>query len=492
VSEPSSNSLWNAITWRLNRPLGRTIRRALYDALGPRFTGFEVHEKSFPGYDVASVNIALLSILQECCTKFKTIGGISSGTLNNLLDMLRTPAYRNLQPLPLGFMRVPVDVEQDESFVINGLYTAELLPEAGANFKRPSASLTGEQPARPSTQPEPIAVHIGIQYSPEYWEGLETSHAPRNNLLVGVLCKRRDIADRFFAELNDRRRRFSIYRGKVIDPILAGGVIQSIGFRRIQKVELDDLILPATVCDLIQRSIVGFYQHRDRLRTHGIDLKRGILFHGPPGTGKTSISLYLAQQLPGLTVCFVSGERLLYPREICRMARYLQPAMVVFEDIDLVAQERDSMGLATVLGELMNQIDGCDPDEEVLFIMNTNSLERLEHAVKNRPGRVDQIISVPLPTSDERRQLFQSFAKAMRLDLAVTDQLLEATDTLTPAAIKEVVKRGAVNALDRVSAQVNGETLPVSEADLLLAVQQVRAMRDPEQLPGSLGFRSGR
>jgi ATP-dependent 26S proteasome regulatory subunit len=38
-----------------------------------------------------------------------------------------------------------------------------------------------------------------------------------------------------------------------------------------------------------------------------------------------------------------------------------------------------------VLGELMNQIDGCEPTGQVLFVMNTNSLDRLEHAVKNRP-----------------------------------------------------------------------------------------------------------
>ena len=51
------------------------------------------------------------------------------------------------------------------------------------------------------------------------------------------------------------------------------------------------------------------------------------------------------------------------------MARYLQPSMVVFEDIDLIAQERDANGLATVLGELMNQIDDCDPTDQVLFVI---------------------------------------------------------------------------------------------------------------------------
>src|SRR6185437_2301740 len=171
--------------------------------------------------------------------------------------------------------------------------------------------------------------------------------------------------------------------------------VHTIGFRALHRVRAEDLVLPEQVKALIHGSIVGFYNHRDVLQELGIEMKRGILFHGPPGTGKTSISLYLAGLLPNFTVCFVSGERLLYPREVCRMARYLQPAMVVFEDIDLVAQDRDANGLATVLGELMNQIDGCEPTDRVLFLMNTNSLDRLEAAVRNRPGRVDQIIEIP-------------------------------------------------------------------------------------------------
>src|SRR5205823_5565827 len=152
-------------------------------------------------------------------------------------------------------------------------------------------------------------------------------------------------ADRFFAEVEERRRRSSIYRGKVIDPALHGGFIHAIGFRAIKQVREQDLVLPDAVKRLIDRAVVGFCSHGPLLERLGIELKRGILLHGLPGTGKTSISLYLAGLLPHFTVCFVSGERLLYPREICQMARYLQPSMIVFEDIDLVAQQRDANGL---------------------------------------------------------------------------------------------------------------------------------------------------
>src|SRR5262249_25973451 len=158
-------------------------------------------------------------------------------------------------------------------------------------------------------------------------------------------------------DLDHRRKRLSIYRGKVVSPALVSSAIVALGFRAIKRVGEDDLVLPDAVRALIDRAIVGFYRHKDALAGLGIELKRGILLHGPPGTGKTSISLYLAGLLPDFTVCFVCGDQLLAPRAICQMARYLQPAMVVFEDIDLIAVERNSNGLATVLGELMNQID---------------------------------------------------------------------------------------------------------------------------------------
>src|SRR5205085_1204568 len=231
------------------------------------------------------------------------------------------------------------------------------------------------------------------------------------------------------------------------------GGIRSIGFRAIKHVDESSLILPAEVKQLIRSAIVGFYDHADALRAMGVEMKRGVLFHSLPGTGKTSVSLYLAGLLPKFTVCFVSGQRLLYPREICRMARYLQPAMVVFEDIDLIAEQRDSNGLATVLGELMNQIDGCEPDEQVLFVMNTNSLERLEAAVRNRPGRVDQLIQIPLPDAAARRQLLNHFARGVKLPAdGELEPVLAATDGTTPATLKEIVKRATVAAVERIAA----------------------------------------
>ncbi len=184
------------------------------------------------------------------------------------------------------------------------------------------------------------------------------------------------------------------------------------------------------------------------------------------------------------------------------MARYLQPTMIVFEDIDLIAEHRDSNGLATVLGELMNQIDGCDVNDQVLFVMNTNSIGRLEDAVRNRPGRIDQIVDIPLPDRDARLRLLFHFANGIRLEGIRREEandnslmnILNKTDGMTPAMIKEIVKRATVLAVTQIqesssSRELEMSSLNVTEADLMLAAQQVEAMRhDKSTARGGLGF----
>jgi hypothetical protein len=445
-----------------------SIRSELRRFFGGSLERLETHEKSFPGYDLASVSRALTSFREDCCAEFKELGATHLTGMRQLLDYIQTPHGRRLRATAPTYQRVPVDVREEVSFPTSGLYLAVPRPDAGGDR---------------------VAVLLSAPAAHGGWDGMDTRNTPIQQIQVSIACRSRAVADRFFTDLEERRKRLSVYRGKVIDPVVGASGIFTIGFRAIQQVREEDLILPEAVKDLLRRAVLGFCQHTDLLRQLGIDLKRGILLHGPPGTGKTSISLYLAGRLPQFTVCFVSGERLLYPRPICRMARYLQPAMIVFEDIDLVALERNANGLATVLGELMNQIDGCEPTDQVLFVMNTNSLERLEHAVKNRPGRVDQIIAIPLPGPAERRQLLAHFARGVRVAVDDWERVLAATEGTTPALLKEVVKRAAVNAIERDGHGGDARAIALEESDLLLAAEQVQAMRDPERLPGMIGFR---
>ena len=86
-----------------------------------------------------------------------------------------------------------------------------------------------------------------------------------------------------------------------------------------------ELILPDGLLELIERQVVGIAAHRDAFRAARQHLKRGILLHGAPGTGKTHTIRYLFGRLEGVTVVVLSGDTLMWISQACSIARALQP-----------------------------------------------------------------------------------------------------------------------------------------------------------------------
>jgi len=87
------------------------------------------------------------------------------------------------------------------------------------------------------------------------------------------------------------------------------------------------------------------------------------------------------------------------------LARLLQPAMVVIEDVDLIARDREQMGPCdeSLLNGLLNEMNGLKQDADILFILTTNRPEQLESALASRPGRIDQAIEVPYQTTSRKK-----------------------------------------------------------------------------------------
>ena len=102
--------------------------------------------------------------------------------------------------------------------------------------------------------------------------------------------------------------------------------------------------------------------------------------------------------------------------QACAMARALQPAIVVLEDVDLVAEERtrQNKGCNAVLFELLNEMDGLEEDADVVFILfTTNRADLLEPALASRPGRVDQAFEIPAPDAKCRARLLSPSSTAV-------------------------------------------------------------------------------
>jgi ATP-dependent 26S proteasome regulatory subunit len=126
----------------------------------------------------------------------------------------------------------------------------------------------------------------------------------------------------------------------------------------------------------------------------GLSAKKGVLLHGPPGTGKTLIVRWLIGALDGYTKLIVTASQYGLLDDYLSIARVLQPALVVLEDLDLVGGHRDGpwAGPGTALNKLLNEMDGLGPEIRLLFVLTTNRPEVLEPALAARPGRIDQAI----------------------------------------------------------------------------------------------------
>jgi len=201
--------------------------------------------------------------------------------------------------------------------------------------------------------------------------------------------------------------------------------------------------------DAITRQVVGVARHRTQLLAAGQHLKRGLLLYGPPGVGKTHTVRYLTSQLTETTIVLLAGDTLHLIGAACSVARTLQPAMIVVEDVDLIAEDRDMYeGSSPVLFQLLNEMDGLAEDADVVFLLTTNRADLLEPALAERPGRVDQAVSVEMPDREARRRLFALYRAGLDVDESRLDSVLNRTDGVTASFLKELLRRAAVRAAE--------------------------------------------
>jgi DNA polymerase III delta prime subunit len=313
-----------------------------------------------------------------------------------------------------------------------------------------------------------------------------------------------EVAQGLLAELDRLRADLNVYRGHLLDVSLnqMGGVVLT--FAGPSGIGRDAVVLPASVLDRVERHALAVAGHRDVLLAAGQHLKRGLLLYGPPGTGKTHTTRYLLGQMDGYTRLVLTGRSLVAVGAVTDLARALQPAVVVLEDVDLVAEER-SLGPASspVLFDLLDAMDGAAPDADLLFLLTTNRADLLEPALAARPGRVDVAVEIALPDGPARRRLLTLYGRNVPLELTGedVDLAVERTEGTTASFLKELIRRAVLESLhdDPALTAVTGTHLARALDDLLDAAQAVtRTLHgvgvDPADLPpgGALSAGLGR
>ncbi len=330
-----------------------------------------------------------------------------------------------------------------------------------------------------------------VQDSSEHHHGLEVEVA---GLPVSL-------AQHVLAELDQLRAELNVYRGHLLDVSLGamGGV--SLSFAGPPGIGRADVVLPDAVLARIERHALAVAGHREALLASGQHLKRGLLLYGPPGTGKTHTTRYLLGEMTSYTRLVLTGRSLIAIGAVTELARALLPAVVVLEDVDLVAEER-SLGPASspVLFDLLDAMDGAAPDADLLFLLTTNRADLLEPALAARPGRVDVAVEIALPDAPARERLLTLYGHSVPLALTREDVSLaiERTEGTTASFIRELVRRSVLEALheDPALTAVTGAHVARALDDLLDSAQAVTRTLlgvgvDPADLPAGGMLQAG-
>jgi AAA+ superfamily predicted ATPase len=296
--------------------------------------------------------------------------------------------------------------------------------------------------------------------------------ANRVSVRIEVIAAESALSQELLSEIRDTMLRLNIYRGQVLSlsPAQRGmGSDMRIAFHELPSVDRDDVILPETILERIERQTIVFSEHIDALRSARRSLKRGLLLFGSPGTGKTLTIMYLIGRMQGRTAILTTGEGMGMLRSIAQLARTLAPAIVVVEDVDLIAQDRAQPRMQTgpLLFELLNEMDGLANDCDVIFVLTTNRADVLEPALASRPGRIDLAVELPMPDASARERLFALYGEGLDLTSVDLHRFAERTTGASPAYIKEVLRKATVSAL------ADGHGTHLSESDLTQAIQEL-------------------
>ena len=401
----------------------QSLRRLLLDHLGPDAAALPTVSATWPAYEHVNVQVGLEAWLAAGRERTHEVFGITG------IGMMR-----HMEIVGIGDLLQPPNHGPFGSAGVGGVLTVAV-------------------PTGPDGQTHPCVSH-GIYLIDDGGSQLAivlqpVDRGPRPEVVIQVTGPDQDQVQAVLGEIRTLASERSVFRGQVISfgfEVFGPGRQVPMNFLERPAVGRDQIVLPPEVLENIERQVLGVGRYSDRLLASGQHLKRGVLLHGAPGTGKTHTVRYLLGRRPEATVIVISGRALERIREACSVARTLQPAIVVVEDVDLIAEQREKTrpGEHPLLFQLLNEMDGLNSGADVTFLLTTNRADLLEPALAARPGRVDLAAELPLPDAEARRQLIRLYQGTLVLDLAQPEAVIERTEGVTAAFLKELLRKAAL------------------------------------------------
>mgnify|MGYP001258719297 FL=1 len=245
----------------------------------------------------------------------------------------------------------------------------------------------------------------------------------------------------------------------------------------------------------IRETVELSFTNRDDFKRFSIEPPKGVLLTGPPGTGKTMLAKAVAHSTNAVFLGLVASElaqkyigeggRLV--REIFDLARKKAPAIVFIDELDAIGSKRldgatsGDREVQRTLMQLLSELDGFEPLEDVKIIAATNRPELLDSALL-RPGRFDRIVEIPLPDEDGRLSILRVHTKNTPLSSQINlKEIASKTDGFSGAEIKSLVVEAGVSAIS------NGRK-KISKSDFSKSLERVTDGRMGDGTDNSSGL----
>lgn len=192
------------------------------------------------------------------------------------------------------------------------------------------------------------------------------------------------------------------------------------GFAVVPTVQWSDIGALQRIRDELRMAVVEPLRHPEKFAAVGLSAPTGVLLWGPPGCGKTllakavaneSHSNFISVKGPELLNKYV-GESERAVRQVFERARHSAPCIVFFDELDALCPRRsdESDAASRVVNQLLTEMDGLEDRRQVFVLAATNRPDMIDPAM-TRPGRLDKLLYVSLPTAEERVEILKTVGR---------------------------------------------------------------------------------
>ncbi|MHB8882823.1 MAG: ATP-dependent zinc metalloprotease FtsH [Thermodesulfovibrionales bacterium] len=243
------------------------------------------------------------------------------------------------------------------------------------------------------------------------------------------------------------------------------------------------------------RETIEFLKDPSRFEKLGAKVPKGVLLIGPPGTGKTLLARAAAGEA-GVPFYSISASEFIEMfvgvgasrvRDMFKKAKDSHPSIIFIDEIDAVGRTRGT-GLGgghdereQTLNQLLSEMDGFDPHEEVIVMAATNRPDVLDPALL-RPGRFDRHIVIDRPAWKERKAILEIHARGKKLaDNVDFETLARGTPGMTGADLENLANEAALVALRKNKEKIDMQDFEEAEDILLMGAVREETISDAEK-----------